>query len=91
MLLRYLLAEFLKLRRSLVILLCLAAPTCVVVLNTLIALRTERPTQMEQFAMASPALWAFAMLPLAITALSVLQAQMEHGPRTWNHLLTLPG
>lgn len=91
MLARYVIAELLKLRRSLVLLLCLAAPSCVVVLATLIAVRAERPTDLATFAMGTPAIWAFAMLPLAITALSVLLAQMEHGPRTWLHLLTLPG
>jgi ABC-2 type transport system permease protein len=91
MLHRYIIAEILKLRRSLVLLLCLAAPTCVVVLTTLVALRSERPTELDKFAMGSPAMWAFAMLPLAITALSVLMAQMEHSPRTWFHLLTMPG
>lgn len=91
MLHRYLIAELLKLRRSLVLLLCFAAPSCVALLGTLIALRTERPTEIDKFAMGTPGIWAFAMLPLAITALSVLLAQMEHGPRTWHHLLTLPG
>ncbi len=91
MLHRYLIAEFLKLRRSLVLLLCLAAPSCVAVLSTLISIRSERAPELDKFAMGTPAIWAFAMLPLAITALSVLLAQMEHGPRTWHHLLTLPG
>lgn len=91
MLHRYLIAELLKLRRSLVLVLCLAAPSCVVLLSTLISLRIERPTELDKFAMGTPGIWAFAMLPLAITALSVLLAQMEHGPRTWLHLLTLPG
>jgi len=31
------------------------------------------------------------MFPLSLTALSVLVAQTEHGPRTWDHLLTMPG
>lgn len=91
MLHRYLIAELLKLRRSLVLLLCLAAPSCVVLLSTLIALRNARATPLDKYAMGTPGIWAFAMLPLAITALSVLMAQMEHGPRSWQHLLTLPG
>jgi hypothetical protein len=91
MLHRYIVAEVLKLRRSLVLLLCLAAPSCVAVLTTLITLRVERAPDLHQFAMGTPGIWAFAMLPLAITALSVLLAQMEHGPRTWHHVLTLPG
>ena len=30
------------------------------------------------------------MLPMAVTALTVLVAQVEHGPKFWNHLLALP-
>src|SRR6187397_2843152 len=91
MLHRYLMAELLKLRRSLALMLCLAAPSCVVILNMLMALEREGPVDMSLFGIAAAALWSFAMLPLTVTALSVLLAQMEHGPRTWDHLLTLPG
>lgn len=91
MLHRYLLAELLKLRRSLALMLCLAAPSCVVALNVLIALDSEKPADLDKFWVSGAAFWAFAMLPLTVTALSVLMAQMEHGPRTWDHLLTMPG
>ena len=91
MLPRYVLVELLKLRRSLAGLLCLVAPACVALLGGLIALDRKTPGPWPMFATANAALWSFAMLPLAVTALSVLMAQMEHGPRTWNHLLTLPG
>jgi ABC-2 type transport system permease protein len=91
MLHNYVVAELLKLRRSLALLLCVAAPTCVVVLVTIIALDREGPVPLSMIGMNASALWAFAMMPLAITALSVLMAQMEHGPRTWDHVLTLPG
>ncbi len=91
MLHRYLFAELLKMRRSLALLLCVAAPSCVVVMLTLILLRGESPPQLDKYHLGLTGLWAFVMLPLALTALSVLMAQMEHGPRTWHHLLTLPG
>ena len=91
MFLSYFAAELLKLRRSLALMLCLAAPSCVVVLGFLMALHRETPVPMALFALSASALWAFAMLPLTVTALSVLLAQMEHGPRTWDHLLTMPG
>ncbi len=90
MLRRYVFAELLKLRRSLALMLCLAAPSCVVLLNFLMAVEREQPADMAMVGISSAALWAFAMLPLTVTALSVLMAQMEHGPRTWDHLLTLP-
>lgn len=92
MLHRYIVAEVLKLRRSLALLLCLAAPSCVAVLSLLIALDSKQPEiHLDRFGLSAAGIWSFAMLPLAITALSVLMGQMEHGPRTWNHLLTLPG
>ncbi|WP_109806688.1 ABC transporter permease [Sphingosinithalassobacter portus] len=91
MLIRYLVTEILKLRRSLALILCLAAPTCVVILTTLMRLDKDGPVSLGMFGMTSAAFWAFAMLPLTLTALSVLLAQIEHGPRTWNYLLTLPG
>ncbi|WP_188055040.1 ABC transporter permease [Sphingosinithalassobacter sp. CS137] len=92
MLHRYLIVEILKLRRSLALLLCLAAPSCVAILNLLIGLDSEAPEiELARVGASCAAIWSFAMLPLAVTALSVLMAQMEHGPRSWNHLLTLPG
>jgi hypothetical protein len=88
---RYLLAEILKLRRSLALMLCVAAPGCVALLGTIIAFDKKVPIDLASFVLGGPAIWSFVMLPLAITALSVLMAQMEHGSRNWNHLLTLPG
>lgn len=91
MLIRFLIVELLKLRRSLVMLLCLAAPALVAVIVVLIRLRTGKSVPMVNYAQTGAAFWAFAMLPLSLTALSVLMAQMEHGPRSWDHLLALPG
>ena len=88
---RYLIAEILKLRRSLVAFLCLAAPVCVTVMCVLIGLRGKAAAPLANYWMTGAAFWAFAMLPLSVTALSVLMAQMEHGPRTWDHLLAMPG
>lgn len=89
MFLRFLAVEFLKLRRSLALLLCAAAPACIAILAALIAL--DRGGDWRGFALGNSAFWAFAMLPMALTALSVLLAQMEHGARAWDHLLALPG
>lgn len=91
MLFRYLTAEILKLRRSLVMLLCLAAPALVAVIAVLIGIKTGKSVPMLNYAQTGAAFWAFAMLPLSLTALSVLMAQMEHGPKSWDHLLALPG
>lgn len=91
MLFRFLIVEMLKLRRSLVMLLCLSAPVLVTIIVTLIGLKTGKSVPMSNYAQTGAAFWAFAMLPLSLTALSVLMAQMEHGPKSWDHLLALPG
>lgn len=88
---RCLRAEFTKLRGSLALLLCLVAPVVVAVLMALIFNRHgggDMPWRM--YLMGNAATWAFFMLPMTVTALTVLVAQMEHGPRMWNHLLALP-
>ena len=82
--------ELLKLRRSLALLLCVAAPTMVAVLAAVMLMDSKRPSSWQTFAAGSSALWSFFMLPMTVTALTVLVAQMEHGPRFWNHLLALP-
>ncbi|MEZ0244283.1 MAG: ABC transporter permease [Sphingomonas sp.] len=89
MLLRYLTVEILKLRNSLALLLCLAAPACIAILGSLIVL--DRGGNWQTFVLGNAAFWAFAMLPLTLTALSVLLAQMEHGAKAWDHVLALPG
>ena len=91
MLHRYILTEILKLRRSLVLLLCLATPFCVAAICVLIGLHSKGPVPLDRYWQTGAAFWAFAMLPLSVTALSVLMTQMEHGPRTWDHLLAMPG
>lgn len=87
----YVLTEILKLRRSLVLLVCASVPSCVVVICVLIGLKTKGPVPLDRYWQTGAAFWAFAMLPMSITALSVLMAQMEHGPRTWDHILAIPG
>lgn len=89
MLLRYLTVEMLKLRNSLALLLCLAAPACIAILGGLIVL--DRGSDWRSYTMANAGFWAFAMLPLTLTALSVLLAQLEHGAKAWDHVLALPG
>lgn len=84
------LSEFAKLRRSLVLLLCVAAPLMVAVLAAVMVTERKSPGEWAIFAASSAALWSYFMLPMTVTALTILLAQLEHGPRTWNHLLALP-
>lgn len=87
---RMIAVEFLKLRRSLVLLLCAAAPSLVAVLAFLMFLRWNKPETWLQFTFGGSAMWAYFMLPMTVTALTVLIAQVEHGPKAWNHILALP-
>lgn len=84
------LVETAKLRNSLALLLCTAAPLMVAILTGLVAIERKEPTSWSMFTANQGAVWAIFMLPLTVTALTVLLAQIEHGPRFWNHLLSLP-
>lgn len=82
--------EISKLKRSLVLLLCVASPSFVAILAVLMFLRWPDPASWVRFTSGGAAMWAFFMLPMTITALTVLVAQLEHGPKAWNHILALP-
>jgi len=83
--------EFAKLRRSLALLLCVAAPLFVSVLMAVIFNRQGgKDLAWSMYLTGNAATWGFFMLPMSVTALTVLIAHMEHGPRFWNHLLALP-
>lgn len=88
--LQSILVECAKLRRSLALLLCAAAPAMVALLSIVILLDRKDPLDWSMFATSTAAIWAFFMLPMTVTALTVLMAQLEHGARSWNHLLALP-
>lgn len=88
---RVLVAEAAKLRRSLVLLLCAAAPTMVALLCALMFHQKGGSDQpWSSYLLSAAAIWSFFMLPMTVTALTVLVAQLEHGPKFWNHLLALP-
>lgn len=82
--------ELAKLRRSLALLLCVTAPTAVAGLALLINLDRKKPLGWDMFMAGTAAMWAYFMLPMTITALTLLMAQMEHAPKAWNHLFALP-
>lgn len=83
-------AEVTKLRRSLALLLCIAAPSMVALLSAVMLMERKKAAEWSMFAAESAALWSFFMLPMTVTALTVLVAQVDHGPKAWNHLLALP-
>ena len=62
----------------------------VALLGGVMLIEADRPSPWPAFALNCAALWSFFMLPMTVTALTVLTAQLEHGPKFWNHLLALP-
>ena len=82
--------ELLKLNRSLAALLAVAAPGLIAVFIFYNLLRLETAQDWTMVQMQAAGIWAFFMLPMSVTALTVLVAQMEHGPRSWEHLFALP-
>lgn len=78
-----------KLKGSLVVALSLIAPTLVAVLLGVILLRLK-VQGWEPNITGATGLWAYFVMPMTVTALCILVAQIEHGPRAWDHLLALP-
>ena len=81
--------ELLKLRGTLSPLLCLLAPALVAVVALLIALRQPQPAW-TPLLVNTLGLWCYFVLPMTVAALAALLAQIEHGPRAWDHLFALP-
>jgi hypothetical protein len=81
--------ELLKLRGTLSLLLCLLAPALVAVVALLIALRQAHPGW-QGLLTNGVGLWCYFVLPMTVAALAALLAQIEHGPRGWDHLFALP-
>lgn len=82
--------EAFKLRRSLALLLALTSPALIILFVFFNQLRLERAMPWAMALQSSAGVWAFFMLPMSVTALTVLIAQAEHGPRAWDHLRSLP-
>ena len=83
-------AELLKLRRSLVLLVTFAAPVCVSAFAAAALATRSGTVGWERFLDEGLAMWSFFMLPMSVTALTMLLAQLEHNSRMWTHLLALP-
>ena len=78
-----------KLRGTLALALCFLAPTLVALVAVAIALRQGQPAW-EMIVTNTFGLWAYFVLPMTVAALAALVAQIEHGPRAWDHLFALP-
>ncbi len=83
-------AEIRKLNRSLAALLAVASPSLIAVFTFFNLMRGKAPQPWEMWMVSAIGIWAFFMLPMSVTALTALVAHMEHGPRSWDHLRSLP-
>jgi lantibiotic transport system permease protein len=82
--------EFVKLRRSLALLLATVAPALIALFIFFNLLRVDHAAPWQMTAQTAVAIWAFFMLPMSVTALTALVAHTEHGPRAWDYLRALP-
>lgn len=86
-----LLVEVRKLRGSLALWLAIAAPALPGVLVMLSSFVANRSVHWQDiFSRFVFPLWALFLLPMVITAFTILLAQIEHKANAWDHLLALP-
>lgn len=90
MILTVLLVEAIKLKRSLAALLAAVGPVLIGVLSFFLGARGDNGQTWDTFMRSGLAMWAVFMMPMCVTALTALVAQMEHGPKSWDHLRALP-
>lgn len=82
--------ELCKLRRSPAIALMVAGPALIALLTFFMTLHARRVTSWDSMMQNASGVWAVFLLPMSVTALTALVAQIEHGPRAWDHLRSLP-
>ncbi|MGV3577993.1 ABC transporter permease [Brevundimonas sp.] len=82
--------ELRKLNRSLAAVLAVAAPSLIAIFGFFMVLRGTRAQPWEMWMVSATGIWAYFMLPMSVTALTALVAHMEHGPKSWDHLRSLP-
>lgn len=82
--------EFLKLRRSKILWVVLAAPFIVGLLFFLLQMSGNSLRVWPLHMYAGFGAWAYFMLPMTATVIATLMIQLEHAPKTWAHLFVLP-
>ena len=82
--------EIRKLNRSLAAVLAVAAPSLIAVFGFFMLLRGKAAQPWEMWMLSAIGIWSYFMLPMSVTALTALVAHMEHGPKSWDHLRSLP-
>ena len=71
-------------------LLAAAAPALIAIFAFAMMLRSRQPSGWDMWIGSGLAIWAYFLMPMCVTALTALIAQMEHAPRSWDHLRALP-
>lgn len=79
--------ELLKMRRTPIGLIVVAAPLAVAAIAVLMALRQQQPAGLLSNALG---LWVVLVLPMSAATVTAFLAQIEHAPRAFDHLFTLP-
>lgn len=82
--------ELIKLKRSKIMLVMLVGPALVGLLFFSLQTSGANFRAWPFYFFAGFVAWATFMLPLTATIITTLLAQLEHGPKTWAHLLALP-
>ncbi|MEZ5893160.1 MAG: ABC transporter permease [Parvularculaceae bacterium] len=84
------LVELIKLKRSKIMLVALSGPGLVALLFFALQASGADMKVWPFYLFAGFTAWATFMLPLTATIITTLVAQLEHGPKTWAHILALP-
>lgn len=82
--------EVRKLHHSLALLLAIAAPALIAIFTFFNVVQMKVPRGWDVWMNNMTGLWGAFILPMTVTALTALMAQMEHGARAWDHLRALP-
>jgi len=82
--------ELIKLKRSKIMFVCFAGPALVALLFFALQASGADLKVWPFYYFAGYTAWATFMMPLTATIIATLMAQLEHGPKTWAHILALP-
>jgi len=83
------LAEGIKIRRSLVLLVSITPPAMVFLLSFLMV-STDKGGEWPMFVLRSAGIWAFFLFPMSVIGITALLAQIEYDPGGWSHVMALP-
>lgn len=82
--------ELLKLNRSLVLLVLLGIPGILYLMEVAIVATGNSSEEWLLVAVGGTSIFAFFLMSMTITAMTALQAQIEHSNNAWSYTLSLP-